>query len=882
MTARLLAAWVNLARRGRWAVLLLCLLLTALAVWAAATRLGVSTDTSAMLDPELAFQRQDRALKEAFPQLGGELVVVVEAVTAAQADRATARLTEALRARDDLFAQVSDVAGAPFFRRNGLLYLSVDDLYALSDRLAAAQPVLGALAGDPSLRGLAAMMESTADAVETGAAGDLAEALAPLLGRMAEVGRAALDRPEAPVRLDWRALLHPNGAEDADGVARHLLLAKPRRDFAALSPAGDAMRAIRQTALTLGLTPEAGVTVRLTGAAAMETEELRSVQTGMDMAGALTLAAVLTLLVVGLRSGRLILATVLTLAVGLAWTAGLAALAVGTLNMISVAFAVLFIGLSVDFGIHFALRYKEARDGGADGDMALDQAARGVGPALVLCAVAAAIAFLSFLPTDYLGLAELGLISGLGMAVALVANLTLLPALLALMPPGAARTARTGRTGGGGLGRLSARAEALLRRHARVVAFGALGVGLVGAVAASGVRFDFDPLNLRDPDTESVATLFDLLDDPRISPYAIDILAPDLAAAESVAARVAALPEVARATTARDLVPADQDEKLAVIGDMALFLGPALAASPRPAPDAAARAEARARLMAALDRLAALPKSGDESGDETRAQAARLRAVLDDADDTADLARLAEALTADLPALLDRLRHSLEAGPVALDDLPEALRGLYLTPDGRARVEVVPAIDPRDPNELARFVDAVRALEPSAAGSPVLIRESGRVVLQAFAEAGALALLGIVALLALTLRRLRDILLVFAPLSLAAVLTMAVSALAGLAFNFANLIVLPLLFGLGVASAIHLVQRERGAGDVAEAMASSTPRAVVLSALTTIGSFGSIAASSHPGTASMGVLLTLAIGLAMVCTLVLLPALLALWPSRRP
>ena len=876
MMARLLAAWVDLARRRRWAVLALCLVLTALAVWSAATRLGVSTDTSAMLDPDLAFQRQDRALKEAFPQLGGELVVVIEAMTAAQADRAAARLTKTLRARDDLFARVSDVAGAPFFRRNGLLYLTVDELYALSDRLAAAQPVLGALAGDPSLRGLAGMMETMAGAVESGAARDLAEALAPLLRRMAETGRAALDRPEVPVRLDWRALLNePAATEGAEGVARHLLLASPRRDFAALSPAGAAMKAIRETARDLGLTPEAGVTVRLTGAAAMETEELRSVQTGMDIAGALTVTAVLALLVVGLRSGRLILATVITLAVGLAWTAGLAALAVGTLNLISVAFAVLFIGLSVDFGIHFALRYREARAAGADGDAALDQAAHGVGPALVLCAVAAAIAFLSFLPTDYLGLAELGLISGLGMAVALVANLTLLPALLALAPP---RAVTAGTAGGGGLARLSTRAEALLRRHARAVALAALGVGLVGVVAASGARFDFDPLNLRDPNTESVATLFDLLDDPRISPYAIDILTPDPDAAEAVAARVAALPEVARATTVRDLVPADQEEKLAVIGDMALFLGPALAASPRPAPDPEARAEARVRLMAALDRLAAVAAGGDE----TRALAARLRAVLGDADGATDQARLAEALTADLPALLDRLRQSLEARPVGLSDLPEALRGLYLAPDGRARVEVVPAIDPRDPAELARFVDAVQTLEPSAAGSPVLIRESGRVVLRAFAEAGALALVGIVVLLALTLRRLRDILLVFAPLGLAAVLTMAVSAVAGLAFNFANLIVLPLLFGLGVASAIHLVQRERGAGDVAEAMASSTPRAVLLSALTTIGSFGSIAASSHPGTASMGVLLTLAIGLAMVCTLVLLPALLALWPSRRP
>ena len=490
----------------------------------------------------------------------------------------------------------------------------------------------------------------------------------------------------------------------------------------------------------------------------------------------------------------------------------------------------------------------------------------------MLCAVAAALAFLAFLPTDYRGLAQLGLISGMGMGVALVANLTLLPALLALMPTGGP----TATAGPDRAARWGARLERVLRRRARAVAMGALVLGLGALVLASGVRFDFDPLNLRDPDSESVSTLLDLLEDPRVNPYSIDILASDLGQAEAVADRVAALPEVAGAVTARDLVPAEQDEKLAIIGDMAVFLGPALAVQPRSAPGATARAGARDTLTAALRDLA----TRDGVGARTRAAASDLAETLARAESPAALARVAEALTADLPALLDRLRAMLDAGPVSLESLPQALRRLYLAPDGRARVDVRPALDPRDPDQLARFVDAVRAEVPEATGSPVLIRESGRVVLRSFAQAAALALAGITLLLAVTVRRPRDILLVFAPLSLAAVLTMATAAAAGLAFNFANLIVLPLLFGLGVASAIHLVQRERGAGGVAGAMSSSTPRAVVLSALTTIGSFGSIAASSHPGTASMGLLLTIAIGLTLACTLILLPALLAVWPSR--
>ncbi|MBB4286674.1 MMPL family transporter [Roseospira goensis] len=871
MIARLIAAWVEGARRRRWTVLAVALVLTALSLWAAATRIGVSTDTSAMLDPDLPFQQQNRALKDAFPQFGGELVIVLDADTAALADDAARRLTAALRARDDLLAFVSDLAGDPFFRRNGLLFLSLDELYALSDTLAEAQPFLGTLAADPSLRGLADLMDTAADGLAdaNADAGGGPLPLADVLTRMAETTAARL--AGAPARLDWQALIQGDDGPMAEmGGARRLILAKPERRFASLTPAGDAMRLIRTTARDLGLTPDRGVTVRLTGAAAMETEELKSVQTGMDIAGAITLVAVVTLLIVGLRAPRLILATVVTLFAGLCWTAGLAAVTVGTLNMISVAFAVLFIGLSVDFGIHFALRYKEARDTGADSATALDAAARGVGPALALCAAAAAIAFLSFLPTDYRGLAQLGLISGLGMGVAFVANLTLPPALLSLLP------VRPGRAGGAGLSRLAMRLDDGLRRHARAVALAALALAVGAAALAPTARFDFDPLNLRDPDTESVATLFDLLADPRVTPYTMDILAPDLDAAEVLAERVATLPEVDSAITARDLVPDAQDEKLFVIQDMALFLAPALSRAPAPPPDAAERRAARDALVAALDRLATAPGADAE----TQAAAQRLAAVLARVPDDAALAAVASALTADLPPMLERLRDSLQAAPVALEDLPDALLGRYLAPDGRARVEVRPALDPRDPDQLARFVDAVRAEVPTATGSPVLIRESGRTVMRAFAEAAALALLGITVLLAVTLRRTRDILLVYAPLTLAGLLTVATAALAGLAFNFANVIVLPLLFGLGVASAIHLVQRDRDEGDVAHTMTSSTPRAVVFSALTTIGSFGSIAASSHPGTASMGILLTIAIGLTLLCTLGVLPALLALWPSR--
>ncbi len=243
------------------------------------------------------------------------------------------------------------------------------------------------------------------------------------------------------------------------------------------------------------------------------------------------------------------------------------------------------------------------------------------------------------------------------------------------------------------------------------------------------------------------------------------------------------------------------------------------------------------------------------------------------------LAALEGLWLAGLPGRLDALGAALEADSVTLDDLPEALRLRYLTADGRVRVEVLPAEDLRAPEARGRFVDAVRALAPEATGAPVTITEAGSAVIQAFGEAAAYALILIVVLLLVLLRSALDSLMVLAPLVLAALLTVGATVAFDIPFNFANVIVLPLLFGLGVASGIHMVIRARATG-AAGLLSTSTPRAVLFSALTTIGSFGALALSSHRGTASMGILLTIAISLTMLCTLVVLPALLTR-PARR-
>ncbi|MSO92605.1 MAG: hypothetical protein EXQ86_04295 [Rhodospirillales bacterium] len=871
--------WVERVRRYAWFVTVASI---ALAVGAAVffvTHVRVTADTSDMISPDLPFRKVSSALGDAFPQFSDNVLLVIDGQVPDLADDAASALAARLRQRPELFGYVYDLAGDPFFRRNGLLYLDEERLNELSDRLAEAQPFVGALWRDPSLRGFFEMLVLAIDEIlkapETKPGATVFE-IGTALNKTAAVAEAQAAGRYAP--LSWHELMA--GDDTLGTTARRFLLVQPSLDFSSLEPATRAMSALRGLIREMNLTPERGVRVRITGSAALSHEELESVSRDMDIAGVLAFLLVIGILVAGYRSARLVLATLVTMLVGLAWTAAFAVLAVQQLNLMSVAFGVLFIGLGVDLGIQFGLRYQEAVAKGSDHAAALREAARGLAGALTLCTATSAIGFFSFLPTAYVGLAQLGLISGTGMFIALFATYTVLPGLLTLMPVSG--------QGGAGSFRIAAKPLTFIRRHARVIVWIALLLGAVGTMFALRVRFDFDPLNLRDRRAESVSTLFDLMKDSRTTPYAITVLADNLQAAEELARKLKSLKEVEGASSILDYVPERQPEKLEIIRTMVLFLSTALAAPVRPPPTNEERQEALRKLDGALSRFAA-QADGEAATAAARLKAA-LTALLSNAASHEKLAELEKRLVTTLPGRLQALADSLNAQPVTLESLPKDLRDRQIARDGRTRIEVYPRENVHDRAALYRFVDAVRSVVPDATGAPIIILESGNAVVGAFMQALAVAIGLILILLFVALRRLRDVALAMAPLVLATILTLAVASLLGLSFNFANVIVLPLFFGLGVAFGIYIIMREREerareeSGDGAS-LATSTPRAVALSALTTAVSFGSIAIASHPGTSSMGVLSAVSLLLSLGCALIVLPALMTIWPvepERKP
>jgi len=845
---------VALSGRHATVVALLLAGLSVVMAVLAATRLSVDTDTNNLIAADLPWRQQERRVDRAFPQLTDLTLVLVTGETPAAADRAAAALADRLQGRHDLFKSVQRPDALPYFRQYGLLFRSEDELRDLSQKLVDAQPLLGLLASDPSLRGLAGALGLALD----GAAGGQAD-IGPLVPAFRAVGNSlatlASPHPQPPA---WSTLLTgtPPGAQEL----QRIILIRPVLDFGALEPGAKASEAIRQAARDLGLTPERGVRVQLTGPVPLSDEEFASLRSGAGLTTAIALGGVLLLLLVGLRSVQLVLLELATLAAGLATTAGFAALTVGRLNLISVAFAALFVGIAVDFGIQFSVRYGAERQH-LPRAAALGATGEGIGGSLALAALATSLGFFSFVPTAYTGVSELGVIAGVGMLIALLYTLTFLPALIAIFGANP-RLREAGQPWAAPLDRFLVERRTVLR-------WLFLAVAIAAGIMAARLRFDADPLSLKDPHSESMVALGELMDQPAANPYTATILAPSLPAAEQLGARLAELPEVSpdSVMTLASFVPEDQDGKLAILSDLQLLLGPVLSpidTKAPPTPD-----ETRHALAELAGKAKAATVLPPDVRDPLAASLERLSAAPDDA-----VARAQDLLLGDLLYEIDQLKTAVEGptGPVTVEGLPQELQADWIAPSGEARLVAAPRGDARDLTMLRRFVDAVRRVAPDATGAAVTVVEAGRTVASAFTRALALAAVASAALLFAVLRRPRDVALVLAPLALAGVLTVAVWTAAGNALNFANIIALPLMLGIGVAFNIYFVVNWRsGHGGPLQ---SSLARAIVVSALTTMTAFGSLAATPHLGTRSMGELLALALGFTVLTALLVLPALL--------
>ncbi len=844
---------VDFCARYRWTVIACGTLLMIATGGFAVARFSINTDVESLISQKLPWHQRQLELTRAFPQKA--ISAVIKAPTSENAELATNALAQTLAKNSKLFPVVGQPESGEFFERNGLLFASPAEVKQSAEGLAEARPLLATLAADPSLRGIMKALSLAAQGAEVRRI-TLDQLAWPLSRAHQTLSDVLADKP---TWFSWKELLQ--GRPLPDNQLRHFIEIQPTLNFRTLQPGREATDAIHRAAAELDLHNKYGATVQLTGQVPMNDDQFSVIRDSALRDTLTALFGIVVILWLALRSWKIIGAVLFSLAVGLAATAALGLALVGSFNLISIAFFVLFVGLGVDFGIQFSVRYRSERHDHSELRMALRSAARKAGSPLALAAAATAVGFFAFLPTSYRGLSELGLIAGCGMLIAFACSITLVPALLMVLNP-------PGETEPGGF-RSLAPLDDFMQRHRIAIIAGTIVVVLAGVPLLFHLPFDFNPVNLQSPTSPSVVTYRQLQHDPETSGNDAEIIAPSLERANVDAKRLAALPEVSRTLTLSTFVPTDQDQKIAALKAASQRLGTTL--NPRKQQPAPSDQEVVASIQGAANALAkAAGNTKGPSADAAR-DVSRLLKRLAEAD-PAIRERAREALVPSLVFDLDQLRMSLAPQQITLQTLPPDLVRDWMLPDGRARVQALPKGDPNDTNVLRKFVTAVLQAEPAATGAAVSYYESGRTVTTAFIEAGLFALVAIAILLLFALRRWVDVLLTLAPLLLAGAVTLEACVLDGLALNFANIIALPLLLGVGVAFKIYYIMAWR-AGKTG-LLQSTLTRAVIFSAMTNAVAFGSMWASSYPGMSSMGKLMALALLCTMAAAVLFQPVLM--------
>jgi uncharacterized protein len=851
---RIVVSIVKVCTRFAYLCVLLALILAVAAGFYTARHFAINTDIDTLISQNLDWRQRDNQFEKGFDR-DRTILAVVEGPTPELTGAASAALAQKLSGDTKHFASVQPLGSGEFFEKNGLLFLPTADVGRLTGQFESAAPLIEIMAGDPSIRGLTG-------ALETGLAG-------------VKRGQIKLDSTERPFSLvaqtvekvlntgsgtfSWRELVSDKPLTDAD--RRAFIEFKPILDYNALQPGKDATDAIRQVAKDLNLAGQYGARVRLTGPVPISNEEYATVQDGAVVNGIGTVIVVLFILWMALHSPKIIFAVFVNLFIGLSITTAAGLMMVGSLNLLSVAFAVLFVGLGVDFGIQYSVRYRSERFKSDDLRAALEKAAERSAVPLSLAAMATAAGFLSFLPTDYKGISELGEIAGVGMLVAFTSSITVLPALLNLLnPPGESDPVGYA---------FLAPVDRFLEKHRVIIIVGTLLVVVAGLPLLYFLRFDFNPINLRSPKVESIATFLDLRKDPNTGANAINVMTNSDAEAKRIKERLEKVPEVLSVRSLESFVPEDQTAKLRLLAQGARVLNPALTPDTiDPAPSDQENVEALKSSVESLRRTA-----GDAKGPGAVASRRLADALSKLADADQATREKAQAIFVNpLMVVLDRLKKSLQAQPVSLKTLPPDLVSSWKTKDGLQRVEALPRGDPNDNETLRKFATAVLAAEPTAIGGPVSILKSGELVVRAFIQAGIWALVVISLLLWLALRRITDVLLTLVPLLVAGAVTLEICVLIELPLNFANIVALPLLLGVGVAFKIYYVTAWRSGRT--NLLQSSLTRAIFFSAMTTATAFGSLWLSSHPGTSSMGKLLALSLVTTLAAVLLFQPALM--------
>jgi uncharacterized protein len=866
-------------------ILVLALLFSSVSVLYTIKNMTFLTGRDDLMPRNAPFQVDYRAYRTEFGDQE-EIVAVIESDDAEKSTRAADALYTRLNEDKTVFREVFYPGGLPFFRTNGLLFMPLDDIRQLRATLTMAAPVLKELAAAPSVQTLFTSLTGQIDAyLESGNHAALAS-LTFMLTTL-DKGFKAFDGTGNSMTMD--SFLKGGGESSKPTMLesagkQQVITMLPVKEEGSFVASERSIKAARTALDDILKKPEfKGVTAGLTGVPVLEYEEMTTSQRDLQIATILSLALTVALLLFAFRGLLNVIAAMVSLIVGICLSFGFATLAVGHLNILSMVFAIMLIGLGIEYGIQVILRYQEELTNGATGLRAIEVGLTTNIRSIIMAAATVAMAFATFAFTDFKGIAELGIIAAGGVFICVLATFTVLPAMLVLL-----ERFRKPSSSPGTVHRSQPSIHPFFRTifaHPRAVIAATLLMSTGCLYPTLTMDFDYNLMNLQAKGLQSVEFAYKLMRSKENSGYFAVVTARDKAEARSLTERLEKLPAVDHVVSPLTFVPEQQREKLAEIAALKDVM-----ADVKPVPY-----EENLQLMALpvvfenfrdrVERLAKVLES--QKATQAKPVGAFLATLdtffttLEKEKDKNALGMLREfqgGMFAELPVKLKMMKESLEAVPVSESDVPPELMQRFVGTSGKLLLQVAARKEIFEREPLQEFVTQVKRVSPNATGEPVMVLESLTVLRDSYLKAFVYAFIGIAAILLINFRSIRYALLGTLPLAAGLLMMIGGMHLLGVRFNSANIIVLPLILGVGIDSAIYIINRYRQGDETpAQVATRSAGIGVFLNALTILFSFGALMVAHHQGVFSIGAVMSLGMVASVAVFLAFLPALLTLW-----
>lgn len=806
-------------------------------------------------DDQLSWYADNEIFKKTFPQYQNTALVVISSPSAQNAFTAGQLTYQKILASnhfDDVFAPEF----MPFFESKRLLQMPTLVVSHYADSVKKQLPDLTLLNSNPNISGATQFFkkrlakEAEIEALDFSSI----QLLTSLQHTLNSIDQDAAVLPK---------FLTPLWIPDQAEMHYHLILVKGKKDFSAQLPNKVIVDRLYTIFASLNLPTD--VSVRLTGETALANDEVQAGLSGVEIAGVISIFLLAVILFFGLKYKRVIFGVLTMLLIGVSWTLALGLYLVGPLNALSLIFMIMFFGLAIDFAIHFALRWIDFNEP-FDQLKTYEKTVSDIGAALMLCVLTSSIAFLAFLPTAYNGLAQLGVISAVGMVVAFLLTLTFLPIWLSLFQH--KRKLEPFKQKG-----FIFYIHSIKPMPTLVMAFM---LACVGLFVIKDIQFDYSVLAMQNNQTEAMQTLNELQQNDIFTDYGIAVIAPDLNSLNHLIPELESLASVSKVATPMAMVPLFQQQKIdALQGVKSAFN----VFSEEIYVNSVDNDLNVAPSLVALIELFELQKSN--FFDEDSALLHSIHQALITIQNDPDKVNLFNALIKKgLRSDFQQLDRWLNVTPFDFKDIPKEIRHRFITDEGAVLINVMSAKPLNDRKIMTDFIEQVSQVAPNIAGRSVVEWGVGQVVKEAFVQATSLAIVCIFFILVCYFRQVLLPAIILMPITLTTIFTFSVIQFSSLSLNMANILVVPLIFGLGVDTALHVVHRYSRSTVASFLDASSTTRAVIISALTTIGTFFSLSFSPHKGAASIGILLSISILFLLLATLVILPALMMQFKSR--